>query len=121
MGNRNRATSQAFAPRTVASRSSRSSAELGESLLQVIGVHYRSDLHIGVESHEERLSERDHVGWVGHVEYDEPCPPPFEGAEVHRLRLPALRRSLEELADAPRQTWHAPSAGTQSAMRPPSR
>jgi hypothetical protein len=38
------------------------SAELAESLLQVVGVHYRDDLHIGVERHEERLAERHHVG-----------------------------------------------------------
>ena len=40
------------------------SAEPAESLLQVFGVHYRDDLHIGVYRHEERLAERDHVGRV---------------------------------------------------------
>jgi hypothetical protein len=35
------------------------SAELAESLLQVVGVHYRHDLHIGVERHEERLAVFD--------------------------------------------------------------
>jgi hypothetical protein len=53
-----------------------SSVRLGEPFLQVVGVHYRDDLHIGVQSPEERLSERDHVGWIRHVEHDEPGPPP---------------------------------------------
>ena len=86
---------------------------LTEPLLQVVSVHYRDELHIGVQSREERLGERDHIGWVRHVEHDEPCPPPLEGAEVHRLRLPALPGSLEELTDGPvLDPWLPDSTGS---------
>src|SRR6266568_3317496 len=49
-------------------------AELAEALLQVVGVHDRDDLYLGVYCHEERLAERDHVGRIWHVEYHEGRP-----------------------------------------------
>src|SRR5215471_17033347 len=87
--------------RALASGDTCSSAELGEPLLHVVGGHYRDDLHIGIQFLEKRLRERNHIGWVRHVEDHKRCPPPLRWAEVHRLRLPALRGSLDELADAP--------------------
>src|SRR6266571_9038125 len=76
-------------------------AELAEALLQVVGVHDRDDLYLGVYCHEERLAERDHVGRIWHVEYHEGRPFALEGTEVHRFRLPAFRGGLDQLADAP--------------------
>jgi len=76
-------------------------AELAESLLQIVDVHYRDDLHFGVYCHEERLAERDNAGGVRHVEHHEGCPQALEGTEVNRFRLPAFRGGLDQLADAP--------------------
>jgi hypothetical protein len=47
------------------------------------------------------LREREHVGWIGQVKHGEHGPPPAKGADVYRLRVPALLGSLDDLADAP--------------------
>src|SRR5579863_2276197 len=50
-------------------RARRHSAQLGEALLQIIGIHRRGQLHVGVQLLEERLRERRYAGRVRQVKH----------------------------------------------------